>query len=213
MITGVATKDRRGYTIMEVLIASALMSALLIGAWRIYVASARGAERAAWYTRSEVELRNALRMLREDLARASYASTLHINQPAEIDRTTLARYLPGRLEAGEDVDETLLTWYVCRPDRNELGDPGPDPAERMVCTLSLKGNVLHYTRTGSFGGSRDLERELVHQVEWVEVSRNATGDPDVNTCTLKVKTVHPTHSRTGVEMDVSAKVEVVIEEL
>jgi prepilin-type N-terminal cleavage/methylation domain-containing protein len=203
LVLSVARRVRKGFTLVEILIATAVMSLAAFVVYEIFYSGAKTTAVGMWRSHSTQELRNGLRLIREDLARATYPSKVTDSGTEWPDRDSHhCKIISGRTEAFSDG--VVLSFFICSPEVN-VGGETQSAAEITHCQLSVEGNKLHYTREGTM----KLNKILVNDLEYIDISSEASSDNvEKNTITIEIGTKHPKFERTKVSEKVIAKVEV-----
>ena len=193
-------RSQKAMTIMEILIGAAIMSIAAIGIYELFFSGAKTAALSMWRTKSNTELRNTFQLLRNDMGRASYPSTI-TDMGTDIEKDVKCTIAGGRTEAGSD--KTLVDFYMCKP---EMAIAGTNKAgERIHCVLALEGNKIRYTRDGP----NPMNKVVISDVEYVDISSEAAADDaEKSVVTIEVGTIHPKFETTKVIDKTTAKVEV-----
>lgn len=194
-----------GITIVEVLIAAAIMSIATVAVYNLFFSGAKTAAVGMWRSKSNQDLRNGLRLIREDLARATYPSVVNDGGTEWPDRENHhCTIIPGRTDAGSDA--TLLSFYMCTPELNIGGVA--KAGDKTHCQLSVEGNKLRYTREGT----QNMNKILISDFDYVDISSEASAENvEKNNVTVEIGTIHPLYKATKVVQKLVAKVEVEVE--
>lgn len=70
---------RRGITLVEVLVASAVLSLFITVGYRVFFGVSASFQKGNWALGAQNKLRNALNFVREEMQKASYLSRVQIN--------------------------------------------------------------------------------------------------------------------------------------
>lgn len=199
-----------GFTITEALITAAILSIVFVIVWQLYRAAALSAEKTAWHTKCQQQLRNGLRLLRDDLARASYPSVVG---PTSVTVTKAGRgfrYHKGKVELTEGSGETpLMDFYICKPRRAGFGGSDDDPGEVIHATLTARGNTVVYKKDGAADPVRNLDQPLFEEVEWLELDGPDSAPSERSTIIqVKARTIHKIWRQSGVLEQTQPKIEV-----
>lgn len=167
---------RRAFTLVEVMIGSAVLAVLAIGVFRVFGSANKANVQALWYTNRQAQAREMLNMLRNDLSKAACPS--HVTETG-VDRgdwSNDAYFL--KVKSGEtDLtggDTELLRWVIATP-HVEVNDPTMDKAATLsTCVLSSRGTTLHYSRQGTAGPN--YEKDMVEDVVKVTLEFRAATD-------------------------------------
>jgi len=194
-----------GFTLVEVLVAAAILTLASVGIYNLFFSGAKTAVVGLWRSKCNQDLRNGLRLIREDLARATYPSVVTDTGTEWPDRDSHhCTIIPGRTEVGSDA--TLLSFYMCTPDFDIAGET--KPGEKTYCQLAIEGNQLRYTREGT----QAMNKILVHDLEYVDLSSEvSTANVEKNTITIEIGTIHKIYKNTKVIQKLVAKAEVEVQ--
>lgn len=221
--------DKRGFTLIEMLVAVALTSLVMIFMWNLFISGSKSIAYGTWYSGSIQQLRRGLTMLRQDIAKATYPSKI---EPRNITITEtpdfyfgykdLPAAAPLQLTAGGGTTQILHFW-ICRPDNTVPGTVNDE--DRIECTLEARGTKLHYTRRRTVGNvdetgedAEELNKDIIEDVKSISLvltRQNATdadgsqakGD-STGVLTLTVRTVHPIEKAKGAEETTTAKLNI-----
>lgn len=119
---------RRGaFTLVEILIASAILIVFMSGVYQLYTGGAKNASRGQWINNTVNELRNTTTLLQRSIESATYPTTLfsdRIYDPCSNPSISVpAKYYLRIKKDGEKIEvpasgeETLMTWVVCSPEK------------------------------------------------------------------------------------------------
>lgn len=193
-------------TLVEILVASAIFLVASVGVYNLFMSGARTTAVSMWYSKSNIDLRNGLRMVREDLMKASYPSTVADGETViRRDAQYMLRAADGRTELAGATGGggTLLSFTMCKPEVNVAGVTSA--GSEVSCSLEADGNKLRYRR----GGANPVDRVIISDVDYVEITRQPhPDDAEKQLVTIEVGTVHPVYPQSKVAEKTSAKVEV-----
>lgn len=196
------------------MVAVLITSLICIVLWELFGSGSRAAVYGTWYSARTAELRTGLRMIREDLAKATYTSVITPTNVTVNDGPAFSDHyigyhggkttLPGSLD--------LITYHICRPDRTAMPTTENQQPADIAVKLSASGTNLHYTRASAGGAVNDVkpedlyDRDLIRDVEWIEITLTpqATGD-STGTLAIRVKCKYPTEPQKGCEETTTCK--------
>lgn len=198
-------------TLVEILVSTLLTSLILTMLWQLFGSGSKATAYGTWYSGRIAELRNGLRLLREDIGKATYASTITPTSVTVVDTDTNKHIgyknsaTPIMLTGGT---QDLLVFHIQKPDRTAM--PAPDnlqPAD-ITCTLQARGTTLHYTKsgTGSVLAEETIDKDLIRDVEWVQFTLSENNGPDGEaSLQIHVRCKHPQQPEKGVDEKTVAK--------
>ncbi len=166
---------RSAFTLVEVLIGTAVLAVLCLGLWQVFGSASRSGVQSLWYAKAENQARSALALLRNDMAKATAPSRVtasdvdrsewsnpefHLRHPSGSDPIELA-------SGGGEVE--LLRFHICEPEV-ATGDASVDkPGSRTLCVLRAFGTTLNYYRSGGSGATPDMNQDLVEDVKSIKI--------------------------------------------
>jgi len=217
-----------GFTLVEVLIASAVVAMMTYVIWQIFVTFSKMNEVSTWQSARQIQLKNALKLIRTDLQEASYPTVVTRSSSEFIGQAThgLTYKDNGPFEIKKDgtSDGEYIKFYMSKPKKDIY--PGEDPRDSdgyvAECIVSFNGTELNYQRTlSAIPGTGanfdrvdivDINKVLVNDVSSfnIGVSSVASAEYTMNFCTITITCLHsnPKFKNTKVTERTGAKVEV-----
>lgn len=199
-------KPARGaVTLVEMLVAMFITSLISVVLWNLFGSGSRAAAYGTWHSSRVQELRQCLRMVREDLSKATYKSEITPTAVTVHDTAADSAYFIGHRPGQTNLPGTVdfLDYHICRPDRTAMPE-NVQPADIRV-KLSANVTTLHYERSSVSGAVKpeDLyDRDVVRDVMEVEIklTPQVTGDTDgsqakgdsTGTLSIRIKCRYPT---------------------
>lgn len=199
---------RRAMTLVEMMVGTLLTALIITMLWQLFGSGSKAMSYGTWYSGRIAELRNGLRMIREDLAKSTYASTI-TPVAVTVDEATVAKhigYKAGRTNAGGLVD--ILVFHIQKPNRTAMPPPDNQPAADITCTLQMRGTTLHYTKTGTGNvlAEETIDKDLIRDVDWVECTLTENNGVDgEGSLQVHVRVKHPTQPEKGADEKTVAK--------
>ncbi len=214
------------FTLVEMMIAVVITALIMTMLWELFGSGSRAAAYGTWYSSRVQELRTTLRMIREDLAKATYPSVMDPAGHPKVKVTDSdATFYIGRHDGKTTFPTTadLLQYHICRPDMTKMPENVP-PADLLV-TLKAAGTIVKYTRKGQSGSygpedeyNPDGLKDTIHDVDFVEITLNpnkpgdadgsqATGD-STGTLTVKIHCTFPFDKNKGAEETTNCKLNI-----
>lgn len=124
----------RGFTLVEVIIASLVMVVFMTGVYQLFIGSSRSASRSQWINGTVDQMRNATTFLTREIRASTYPTTLFSDtfyDPADNDDWSVPEKFYLRiLKDGEAINTPaagelkIMSWVVCEPER-----PGNEPGK------------------------------------------------------------------------------------
>ena len=157
-------KSKRAFTLIEVLIAAAVLSMLFTILYKVYNGVTNSFKRSNWTLKTQSSTRNQLTYIREEIQRSSYQSritpsSVTIDDSPAYQFRTNAPVTQGMADLQEFTGSagTIATWFICKPARTV----GVIELE-IQCTLAYQNKQLLYTRAVS--GTAPNETSLTNKV-------------------------------------------------
>ena len=181
-------KGERGFTLVEMLFATAVMAVMAVVLYQLFVTGATGMDKGTFLSTTQAQLRSGIQYLQERASRASYMTVI---KPGSIVRTTVgyeATFAAGTHNAGSNVD--LMSWKMCEHGRH--GVSGEDKQEKETAvSVKLEGDVITVTEAGS------PVKRLIENVEKVELAVPAgfTSTEEKGAIEVKITTTHPNKAK------------------
>lgn len=121
-------RTMRGFTLLELMIAIAILSVFLFFAYKIFIGGSKTAGRAQWTNSAVDELRITTAYLSKELKSTSYPTTLLVDgicDPADNPNPGVARtYFVKIISNHEEIKapssgakKKIMTWFVCQPEK------------------------------------------------------------------------------------------------
>lgn len=199
-------RTRAGFTLVEILFATAIMVVVAAGIFHMYRSINRQASQAAWISEAQKQSRTAMKRIHDELSKAAYWTRLTPKaviylkidgspSTSDSDKSDVARQKEEAAKQDYWVrhfatpdqdnewtpnggDQPLLSWYQCDPERSGFLSDN-QPGYLAECALVLRGNVLTFQRThqgGSAAGANPVVVDLATNVE--KVVTHITGKAD-----------------------------------
>ncbi|HNV71496.1 MAG TPA: prepilin-type N-terminal cleavage/methylation domain-containing protein [Candidatus Ozemobacteraceae bacterium] len=151
---------RRGFTLMEIIIASIVMVGFFVGVYKVYSAVMKSAKKTNWSLSAQQWARNGLTLIREEMQRASDKIEFD-----GIGKSTITP-MPFKINATSPVPDggKIAEWYICIPFKNV---EGTEPGAVLKSTLTLQGGKVTYERKKESGDNShdpDITRVIMENV-------------------------------------------------
>jgi prepilin-type N-terminal cleavage/methylation domain-containing protein len=202
---------KRGFTLIEIMVAAVVCTIFFTGVYRIYRAVTSSMKRSQWSLKAQQHAQNGLNFLREEMQRASYKSMVKINE-TKIEAAGYEFYLANSFPI--TTDQELAHWSICVPI------PNSDSAI-LRSSLKLQGGQILYSRTGDTKAPQEkpfVDKPLISDVATVSVTLEEF-DPAMEVpgtlIKMQVAIRHPDRVNfpyTYVEAQTGAKVEVEVKQ-
>lgn len=147
-------RKKSAFTLVEVLVACAVLGLFLMIVYRLFIAGGHTANRAQWISNSTDQTRNALDFINRELSASTYPVTVFSDtffDPADNpDWSVPAQYYARILKDNEPIsippsgEKRIMSWVVCEPEM-----PGSNPGKISENELYLV--FKHNTDEGSVG--------------------------------------------------------------
>ena len=123
-------KHQRAFTLVEVIIACAVMALFMTGVYQLFIGGSKTAGRAQWISGTVDQLRNTLSLLSREIRSATYPTTLFSDTFFDpCDNPDLK--VPGEfylriVKDGEPVltpgsgELKIMSWVVCEPEKPKI---------------------------------------------------------------------------------------------
>jgi type II secretory pathway pseudopilin PulG len=119
--------QRRGFTLIEIIIGAMVLILFFGSAYRIFIAGSKSSEKARWINQSVSQLRNTCNQVQMLLKQTSYPSTLQADavkeagtNAAQAPRWYVKVFPEGTITSesiGEGGKKKLLEFYVCHSEQ------------------------------------------------------------------------------------------------
>ena len=184
--------NNSGITLVEILIASAVLSLLTLFGYKIFIAMSLSFQKGSWALATQNKLRNGLHLIREEMQKATYRTDVTINGTTISD----AGFEFSLASADEITNGNIAQWYICLPFVDGDAD---SPGAIFKCELKLSDGTILLSK-GLEEGSDPLGKEktysnhkIVENVEKIDLEVEDF-DPDNkqmgSLISLIVKVVH-----------------------
>ena len=120
-------QSRRAFTLVEVMIALAVISMFLVLAYRLFIGGQKVANKGTWTAATVDRMRNALTQLNNSLKSTSYPTTLlsdaildPTNNTIDVAKQFFVKIPKTKTISASAVsgtDQLIMTWVVCEPER------------------------------------------------------------------------------------------------
>lgn len=136
--------SRSGITLVEVLVASAVLSLLITVGYRVFFAVSASFQKGNWALTTQNKLRNGLNFVREEMQKASYLSRVQINGTV----ITKEDY-EFHLSAADEItgNANIAKWFIGIPFK-----PSEGTGAVFECELKLNDGQLLYSKQILNGG-------------------------------------------------------------
>lgn len=183
---------RRGFTLVEILVASAVLAILAVGIFRVFRSANRANVQALWYTKAQSQARELLSLIRNDLAKAACPSTV---TDAAVTRTPCtASITQGETELPGGDGTILMQFDINTPSVSTSVETKAGTS--ATCALRAFGNTLNYTREGDAAPA--MNKDVCEDVAKVTIevranssSSNDAYDTDGSVVEITVELRHP----------------------
>jgi len=136
------SKMCRGITLVEVLIASAVLSLFITFGYRVFFGVSASFQKGNWALGAQNKLRNALNFVREEMQKASYLSRIQINGTI-VTKDNYEFRLTAQDSIAGAADATIARWFISLPFR-QVG--GTDSGAVYECELKFNSGRLLYSK-------------------------------------------------------------------
>ena len=148
---------RKAFTLIEVIIACAVMALFMTGVYQLFIGGSKTAGRAQWISGTVDQMRNTLSLLSKEIRSATYPTTLFSDtffDPCDNpDPKVPAEFYLRILKDGKPIltpnsgELKIMTWVVCEPEK-----PKNQPGKIVKNELYL--DFVHQTRVAPVGNLR-----------------------------------------------------------
>lgn len=196
----------RAFTLVEMLIASAVTTVMMIMLWRMWSTTSQATEFGTWYTTRLSEMRTGIRKLREDVGKANYPTTIKQDDIDDTKAGTEEYFF--KYKASVDLSTNaagnripILRWYICKPTKQGLPGTPDEAGDEILCTLDAVGKNLHYKKerkAGTVNPEELYDKVLIHDAIKVEVAvrdnpDNVKGADVRGAADITVEVAHPVY--------------------
>ena len=205
---------KTGFTLVEILISSAVLAILTFVGYKIFIAMSYSFKKGSWSLSAQNKLRNGLGFIREEMQKATYRTNVGPGGSEIIDAGHKMH-----LNSNEEITAaaTLAKWHICIPFIS--GDPD-SPGAIYECELNYTDGDIVFKKsliTGSDPANKERALSnftVIRDVSKIEIT-DKEFDPDNeqlgSLITFNVTVSHPDEKNfknTKVHGQTGAKVEV-----
>lgn len=213
---------RRGVTLLEVLVSTAVLAVMVLMVWQLASGTLRAFSTGAWYSATTRELRTGLIRVAEDLSRASYPSVLtpttmviSLDDDRHFTHLRTGKTDLARAPAGQTLP--LIAFWLCRPHRTGLPEGQNSERLQIQARLEARGSTLHYRKVAHFGEPlpRDLfDADLVHNVASITIDLpDRSPGNGRRAVRIRMRTANPGDPRQSAEQVITARIAVDVKPL
>ena len=122
-------KNRKAFTLVEVVIALAIFSLLLVGIYNVFIGGSKTAGKGQWINNTVDQMRNALSFISTEIRKATYPTTMFkdtIYDPCDNnDKKVPGKYYLRILKDGTPINVPssdklkIMDWCVCSSEKPE----------------------------------------------------------------------------------------------
>ncbi|MGM0600565.1 MAG: PilW family protein [Candidatus Rifleibacteriota bacterium] len=173
---------KTGFTLVEILIASAILSILTFIGYKIFIAMSYSFKKGSWSLTAQNKLRNGLGFIREEMQKATYRTKVG---PGGSEITEAGHKM--RLNSNEEItaDADLAKWHICIPF---ISNDSDSPGAIYECELKYTDGDIVYKKILDEGSDpANKERPLA----------NFTVIRDVSNIKITVQDFDPDNEQSG----------------
>jgi prepilin-type N-terminal cleavage/methylation domain-containing protein len=153
-------KNKKAFTMVEMLMAIAILSVLTYGLYTLFSRTVQNVDVADWKSRAQTKLRTATKQLFKDVGGATYPATIKLNDTVvEKDTKWNLKFKDGNTTIKGSSD-TLLEFYMCTPGRDIPDDQAPQKIIKFVLKADNESPIharLMYEKTVEKGTAASVE--------------------------------------------------------
>jgi hypothetical protein len=154
-------RARSGVTLVEIIVGSLVMVALLSAVYRIFRSSTYVMKAGMWTTNAQNQVRNTLTLLNGEIGRASVFSTVSATGVAvDPDPKYKLHYKSGPID--DAYNGPILKFYQCR-SAITISSP-PDPGAKVFCEVRKQGKKLIINKEKSADSGATEEKVYANRV-------------------------------------------------
>jgi len=213
------------FTLVEVLVAVALLAMLINGLYSLFSKTAVTVDIGSWKASTQSRMRITIKQLQKDVIGASYKTIIYPNK-TEVDKASgqwKLKFKSGEIDPNTTQTD-LLIFYICSPGRNftprEPAAIDPKIVKAILkCDKALDGKTtrLVYTKTVEMGASRPdvgtedtkktvlIENIVKFEAKLIDNPMSADGN---KTLKISIGCAHPSHSKTVLTEDIEIPLQV-----
>jgi prepilin-type N-terminal cleavage/methylation domain-containing protein len=128
----------RGFTIIEIVIAAAVLALFFLVVFRVYQGIADSVQRTRWTLSAQTTARNGLNFMREEMQRASYR-TIYKRNSVDVEEAGFEFHVA---DGTTSTDKTLAQWSIGIPFEGGTANIGAV----YDAELKLSGRKVLYTK-------------------------------------------------------------------
>ncbi len=140
---------RVAFTLVEVLISSMILVTLFTAVFKIFRSSTYMMKAGMWTTKAQNSMRNTLTLLRDEIAKSTWFTTVTENGIIEKSGDYYFYYKKGELST--TFNGPIFKFYQCRTAIDLPGQTSPGSA--VYCEVVKTGSKLFFTKTQKEGTS------------------------------------------------------------
>lgn len=153
--------SRRGFTVVEVLVAVAILGMLIYGLYTLFSRTVSSVDVGTWTSQTQVKMRNAIKQLSKDISAATYKS-LMTSKEAKVfrDDKYKIKFKSGAVDT-KTTQADLLNFTICTPGKQGLREADE---QAKVVRVMLKSEKtadnrpkLTYVKTVDTADGRDSD--------------------------------------------------------
>ena len=203
-----------GFTVMEMSIAIMVFALVLAMGYKIFSGASVGFQRSTKSLTMQNEMRNGLNFIREEMQRASYKSTISINNNA-IEYDYYFKLCKDSEIDGKTSNKVIAKWNICKPFKKDK------PGVVYDCTLRVSNGEIVYSKIMSDGNDDEIQYQnkvVLTQIDKIKLStediRSGTGAEIIGAMiNMEISSVNNTKGQSDLKVSAQtgARIEVKVE--